>query len=592
MSPPGTSPWPRLQALCRHPRVPVIVALLAVLLATPALFVGYQADDYVQQAILNGVEPVEGPQRDPVMDLFAFFDGDEDRNGRLRDAGVSPWWADLSLRARLWRPVTAVTHVVDHALAPGNSVFAHAHSLGWLFLLCLLAAHLFRVVHGPGLVAGLAALMYAVDETHGMPVGWLANRNALVAGVFGLASLLLFVRARRQGSRGAYVASLGVFALALLAAEAGLATTAWLFAWVVCMEPDARWRTRLGALAPYAVVVVVWRLVYSLLGYGVDGSGLYLDPVRSPLRYLAALPGRGVLLLADQLVNFPAMLAAMAPGTVRVAITVALIPVVGLAVRGLWRRLDDLPEVRFWVVGALLSLLPVAATFPMGRVLGFVGLGGAALLAMVVAAAWARGANALQAPGGGDRWASAILVLHVGVAAATLPIQSYVTRPMTDLLFNPCDVALDGRPLEGRTVVIVNSNDLCGTFVAYRRAVDGRPQPAAVRLLASALYDVEIEGIDAHTLEVRIPAGMQSTDADGILRSVDDPLPVGKVIDLPGTTYEVVGWNARGLVDRVRVRFDAPLRDESLIWLCTRDRAPAEFVPPAPGEVVALPKAF
>jgi len=584
MSTPSTHrTWPRLQALARHPQVPVLVALIAVVLALPALFVGYQADDYVHQAILGGVEPVEGPQRSAVMDLFAFFDGDEERNGRLRDAGVSPWWSDLTLRARFWRPATAVTHLLDHAVAPGNAVFAHVHSLVWLFVLCVLAAYLFRAVHGPGLIAGFAALLYAVDETHGMPAGWLANRNALVAGVFGLAAMLLFVRARRGGDRLAFVASVGAFAVALLAAEAGLATTAWLFAWVVCMEPDTSWRSRIAALAPFGLVVVAWRVVYSTLGYGVDGSGLYLDPVRSPLRYLVSLPGRVVLLLSDQFFNFPSMFPAMAPGVVRVAVTAVLTPLVVGGAVVLWRRLDDVPAVRFWVVGMALSLLPVAATFPMGRVLGFAGLGGAALMAMVVARGLA---------GGGSRLVTAIVVVHVGLASALLPVQSFITRPLTDLMFNPCDEALRGRDIAGKTVVIVNSNDLCGSFVAYRRAVDGRPQPAAVRLLASALYDIEVEGVDAHTLEVRIPAGMQSTDADALLRSVDDVLPLGAEVALTGTTYTIKGWNDRGLVDRIHVRFDAPLDDPSLVWLCTRDRRPADFTPPAPGEVVALSRAF
>ena len=120
--------------LLRHPRLPLIAALLAVLLAIPALFTGYQIDDYMQLATIRGVEPLP-EQRSPWMELFSFMDGDPERNAMLRDRGILPWHVPLDLKARLWRPVTAATHILDDAVARDAPVFAHVHSIAWGALL-------------------------------------------------------------------------------------------------------------------------------------------------------------------------------------------------------------------------------------------------------------------------------------------------------------------------------------------------------------------------------------------------------------------------------------------------------------------------
>jgi len=46
----------------------------------------------------------------------------------------------------------------------------HAHSLMWFGLLVVAVTLLYRRLMGLTLAAGLAALLYAVDDAHGMPV--------------------------------------------------------------------------------------------------------------------------------------------------------------------------------------------------------------------------------------------------------------------------------------------------------------------------------------------------------------------------------------------------------------------------------------
>jgi hypothetical protein len=54
-------------------------------------------------------------------------------------------------------------------------------------------------------VAGAAALLFALDHTHGFAVGYIMNRHALIATVLGALTLANHFRSRSIG-RGGHVA--------------------------------------------------------------------------------------------------------------------------------------------------------------------------------------------------------------------------------------------------------------------------------------------------------------------------------------------------------------------------------------------------
>jgi len=176
----------------------------------------------------------------------------------------------------------------------------HVHSLLWFSAVALLIATVYRRLLGPTWIAGMAAVMYVLDENNFMPVMFIANRNALIALFFGMLSVLAHHRWRRFHSRPAAVAAPLLFLLALFSAEAGLATFAYLFAYAVALErgPVAK---RALSLAPTLCVIVLWRIVYNALGYGVANVGVYVDPVNDPVRYALALVERAPLMLTGLL---------------------------------------------------------------------------------------------------------------------------------------------------------------------------------------------------------------------------------------------------------------------------------------------------
>ena len=541
--------------------LPGLLVVIAVL-CLPALWVGYQLDDWHQQVILRD------PARDPLWELFTF--AEPARNEALRAAGRLPWWAPPELQVQLWRPLSALTHQLDHAIAPGSAVVAHLHSLGWMLALVAAATALFRRIHGPSAVAGLAAVLYAVDEAHGLPVGWISNRNALITGVLGIVAVLAHDRAVTRG-RGQWQAP-AVLLLALLAGEAAVAAAGWIAAHALFIERGPPGR-RLTRLLPVAAVVVLWRLVYVRAGGGTRGSGLYLDPLSEPLGFLAAMPGRVMILLGDQIFSLPSMGTSFLSDGPRRAITVACALALAAAARLAWPLLRSQRIAGFWLAGMLLSCVPIAATFPASRLLTFVGLGGAGLLAMLVEqTAW----RARPLP----RWLGGLLLLHLVLAPLALPAHTFSPRLIAALLVSPCADVL-GDAVEGATVIYVNANELCASCAVPSLQTRGRPAPRRVAVLGTGHYPMTLTGIDARTLEMSVPAGMQSLEADRLFRA-DEPLPLGHQVVLPAARYEVTGHNPDGRVSRVRITLPVPLTDPSLRWYAAESGLLAPLEPPAP----------
>jgi hypothetical protein len=243
----------------------------------------------------------------------------------------------------------------------------------------------YRRFIGPSWVAGLALLLFAVDDAHGPAVGWVADRNAIIALAVAIPVLLFHDRWRRDGWKaGAWLGPL-FLGVALLTGESALAICAYLAAYALHLDRSS-WRARLASLVPYVVVVVGWRVVYKSLGYGVSGSGVYIDPAREPLAFLAALPMRLPLLLLGQLgvpsSDFASLYPFIAPWLPAVMAVVAVCALAFLAYAMLPLLKRD-PVARFFATGLVLAAIPVCATFPGDRLLLFVGIGAMGLVAQL-----------------------------------------------------------------------------------------------------------------------------------------------------------------------------------------------------------------
>ena len=231
------------------------LAVLAMLLCAPSLWLGLQLDDEFHRAAL--AQP-ELPQISRSWaELFVFIEGDEAMNRLAINMGFLPWWTHEGLRIAFFRPLTGLTHFLDYRVWPDFPWLMHLQSLVWLGGVMAAATFFYRRMLGFTWIAGLAALLYAVDDAHGLPAVWLANRNALIGIFFGLLTLIAYDRWRRDGWWiGAILAPLTVL-LGLLAKESTLAIFAYLIAYALFLD-RGRWIARLCSLLPCAVIGALW----------------------------------------------------------------------------------------------------------------------------------------------------------------------------------------------------------------------------------------------------------------------------------------------------------------------------------------------
>ena len=578
-----------LRALLARRQFPLLAALLGVLLCLPALCVGLVADDFFHRAALTGSrlfgEFVHSP-----LDMFAFFDGDAARTHRMMDFGFMPWWVYPGMKASFWRPLTVLTHWLDYRLWPAQPWLMHAQSLAWYGVLVAAVALLYRRLMPAAWIAGLAALLYAVDDAHSMPVAFLANRNALLSTLLGVLALLAHDVWRRGGRRSGAVLGPLLLLLSLLAKEEGVATCAYLFAYAVCLETGPRAR-RAAALLPYAVIVIGWRIVWAQLGYGVADVGFYVDPLREPLRFLHAVAERAPYLLLGQWAAPPAEICIM--GNVVGATLVHALWWAGSAAAAalVWLlyplvRRDRL--ARFWTLGMLLAFLPACSTFPADRMLLFVGLGAMGLVAQLLTAIFAAPGlrrRTLRIAGG------TLVVLHLVIAPVALSLRTLSPAGPKFAEQFAMQAPLDAA-VEHQDLVILNPPSLLhAAYFPVQREFAGQPVPRCVRYLGSGLTAMTIRRPDECTLVIGIDGGYIGWTFERLFRDERHPMTVGERVILTRMVATVTAVTADGRPAEASFRFDVPLEDASLRWLWWHAGEFRPFTPPAVGQTLEIPPA-
>ncbi len=587
--------WPqRIAGMLAHPRWPWVAALLGVLLASPALGAGFQLDDHLHRFVV-GLH-AQGEGLGSWWDLYVAAEGDEALTRARMDQGFAPWWTVPDLRVRFFRPLSAATHYVEYAAWPDRPGLMHAQSLAWYGALVLAVGALLRRWLGSTWVAGVATLIFAIDDAHGTPVSWIAQRNALIAATLTVLALWAHDRSRRDDWRaGAWWGPL-LLGLALLAGEASIAALGYLGAHALLLEPGEGepWSRRAGrglrALVPYVAVVVVWRVIYDGLGYGAQGSGVYLDPVHESSAFVAALPDRVAALGLSQWA-WPSSDAWVGQPPPWVARWWAL-AVVGGLVLVLGPRMRSDRGVAVAMVGAVAALVPAAVTVPDDRLLLLVGVGGSAVIAMVPAVVLEQGLHS------SPRWfrvlaglvSLPLAVVHLGLAPVALPSRAgglgdRIEQPQRDAVASlPEDAALASQEL-----VIVNSppSFVSSTLWLWRWGSE-RALPRRLRVLGSTFGPVIVQRPDDRTLVLQPVGGYFGDPWSALARGRGHPFAAGDEVVLDGWRVEIVGV-AEGLPTVVRVTFDGSLEDPGLRWVTWRDGGFEPFEVPAVGGRMALP---
>lgn len=568
----------RLRAALAGPRLPALAALLAVLLGLPALGVGWQGDDWFHLAILRGLEGVA--DKSPIWDLFRFMEGGA-HDAALKELGLITWWSADDLAIGFLRPLSALTHVLDGVLWAESAPLQHAHSLLWAGLAVFAVGVLLRrALPAHPAAAGLAALLFACEDAHALPVAWIANRNALVALAFGAAAVAVHIDWRRRGGLHRALGAPALLALALAGGESGVGAAAYILAFQLTADTGP-WGRRLAGVAPAAGLVLAWRLVYDHLGYGAHGSGLYIDPGADPLAFAQAVAERAPILSLAQWTSAPVDGVALLPPTLSLGVTAAGLVVTAGVAALLWPLLRDRADARFLALGSLAALLGPCATFPMDRLLTFSGVGAAGLLGLLavdLATGWRR----LPALG--------LAVWHGPVAGLALAIR-VLGGPVFGHMFAEGEAgAPRDAALAEQTLVFLTGTEFATVYTPTIRRVRGdAPAPERVHLLTSQLQANELLREDAHTLVIAPDDGFLAVPLTWLMRTPGQPFTVGQTVARVDFTAEIRATRPDGRPAVVAFRFVEPLEHPRLRFMVATARGFELWTPPPVGGRLHLP---
>jgi hypothetical protein len=570
-----------------RPRAPLRIVLLALLLTSPCLLSRMLMDDH-WLALKAGVgDRIPGVSRDPLA-LFTFTTGDPQRNHQLIDEGaLLPWWTEPRHLNAFFRPLSALTHVLDFRLWPRTAALMHAHSLLWFGALLFALAHVYRRIEpsAPAL-CGFALLLYAIDDAHGATVGWIANRNAIISACLALPALAYHHRWVAEGfRRGAWLAPLWLL-LGLCAGETALCIIGYLVAYACCL--DARsWRERALSLLPYIALLIAHRWLYHALGLGSFGSSGYHDPAREPIAFARMLGYNLPVLLSAELFVPVADLGFFGDVRGRGALWCwCVTTLLGLGWLA-WSLLRRDAHARFWALGMLLAAVPVSASVPGERLLLALGFGGAALLARLLAAFLAT--RRVVSPA--RRIATdGLLLLHLVAAPFTLPVRAYALEPLGRAM-DRLDADLPRGPeVRAQTVVILNAPiDVMVSYVQVMRAVRGVPRPAHVYWLTSSSSETRVTRLDARTLRVEQARGFLLRPEETHYRADAGSLPVSASVTLSEMQARVVRVLPDARPQLVDFTFRDPLESARYLFRIYRDGALLPWPMPAPGGSIQLP---
>ncbi len=577
-----------LQELCHQRILPknplsvrhshLLITGLALLLVSPSLLIGFQVDDYLQRGILLSKTSDAWPAHCPP-DLFAFTDGNPARNYKLIDRGIMPWWTPLAFKARFFRPLASLTHAFDYRVYPDSPCLMHAHNLLWLLLLIVSARAFYRQLSHHGFIpATLALLFFAFDDARGYPAGWIANRNVLIAGVFGFSAIRMHLLWRETLRIRFLFASLSLYLLALLSSEAGIAVMCYIMA-ALFLEQGTH-RVRWIAMLPSSAMTAAWWIAHHAAGYGTYGSGMYRDPLVEPIEFFRSITANLPILLESQFGIIPASLASISGDGTRTVFWAFCVLFCSALAYGLYPFLRTDRTARFLATGTLLSVLPICATFPHERLLVFTGLGASGLIAQLIAHTRTEPLRLSMSL----RVLSVIGLLFHGILAPLLLPLSAISPVLIGESVAHLDQALPiDSALPSDSLILINPPiPFLAHHVLIRRETLGRVTPEHFRVLGPGTSSIHVTRLSEDSIRFDADPPFLTAPLDRLFRGPSIPLLTGTVIDLSDMRLRVLSSGAilcdlKHSADSGRYR-----------WFCYDQNRIVPFVLPQPGSMVRL----
>jgi len=563
------------------PYLGLLLAIICILLSRSALWQGWFLEDYLHRLMLSGGFGLPPVASHPIWTFFTIADGEAEHTRMLMDIGCLPWWTYEYLKISFWRPLAVITHIFDYSLYPDNVFIMHFHNLLWLGAVVIAAAFLYRRIMGVSVASGLAALFYALEDSHVMSAAWLAGRNTMMAAFFGILTIIFHDIWRKNNNRKYMFGAGLLFGLALLSGEIASSVLAYILAHVLFLDKAGR-RGKLSALVPYAVVFLGWWIVYVSLGYGVSGTDIYFNPLQ--LQFWLKAPERWLILLSAQL--GPALeLYRFLPGDY-----VKYIPaicILALIVIGIYPLLKKEPAARFWATGMALSLFLICLSRPGSRHLIFSALGGMALTALFISGVATR-SEWLPNSKGWLYFAKVtgviIIVIHVLAAAILFPLRIQTISRTNSRIKQQAVAPPLPRSVDNKSLVILNTPSLLVSgYMIINRAIEKKPLPENTVVICDNVGPMQLSRPDANTLVIQSERGFFRV-AKNLFRARGHPMKEGQIVRLEGVEIRVMEIGERNQVKKACFTFPSLLEDSSRIWLRWKSGGFVFYNPPQVGE--------
>lgn len=599
-----TTPLPYQRWLARPRTGLLYIPLIGVLLTLPSLFMGFAQDDNFFLVLFKG-KP--GLTELPMHELatFSFGTGEAAGNQPLFNRGILPWWTVPTWQVTFWRPLASLGHWLDYQLFGETAWLMHVHSLLAYALTIAVAFLSYRRFIARPWVAGLAVFLFAADACHGIPVGWISNRNAIYSTGLALLALLAYDRARHTHGPARtvllwHLAALASLALALLSGEGAVGVAGYWVAYALLLDPlvhprtpgaTVSWAQRARALAlllPVFGLIAGWRVVYKLLGYGVQGSWLYLDPVTDTGPFLVNLVQHLPVLFLGLFGGVDSSLFSFMETPwwqFQLGLGVLSLAIAAWVFLPLMRRNRT---VLFLALGALAGLIPACATMPSDRLLFLCSFGMAGMVAIL----FGNLSNPYSSQTRGRRLAAQTLIVLHGIVSPILLLGTSYSIAAMEHLFRTANESVPVQPSDAQqTFIVVNVPlDLLGMSMPYTRSARSQPVPAHWWSLSAGLNALRVHREDAHRLRLTTADGFLGKPWAQIFRHTGDyPMRAGQIVELPGMRAEVLQVSDDGRPKEVAFTFARSLDDPSLTWLSWSGGVYKPFELPRPGGSVDIP---
>ncbi len=311
-----------------------------------------------------------------------------------------------------YRPLVTLSFHIDHALFGGNPHGFHLVNVVWNAIVCVLVFLFVVLLFRNRSLALATALLFAVHPVHTENVAWIAGRTDLLATLWALVAMTLYVAGRRRhdlsGAVGFGLGSVAAFSLALLAKESVAVVPLILIVLELppcgeLLSPGPQRLPRWIHPTPYFAVLATYVAVrIQVLGTATTAfQDFAARSVHDVALWLAILGGYVVkLLLPIRLSGEWEVLPPQSFADPWVLAGLLSLAAIGTAVIRFRRK----PEVVVAAAVFLFGLLPVLNIVPIGefsaeRLLYFPSIGFALALGTLFAPALAMGYRSLRTPG-------------------------------------------------------------------------------------------------------------------------------------------------------------------------------------------------